>query len=1336
MVCLTRQIGVSIEGLEIAFKAHGKSLFVRLLLTYFIRSIHSSLYRLLVLVAVAALCVTPTLAQQTLGGITGEVADSSGGVIPNATVTVLSEQTGLTRVVKSNGSGEYLFSNLPIGTYTLTYSADGFEVQSTPHITVQADRTATVNAKLKVGSKGDTITVDAVPLMNAVDTTNGYVLDKSQIEAIPLPTGSFTGVAILSPGVNAEFSGGTGSNSGLGNAPIWANGQRDTSNSFLLNGVDASNLFNGKSTSQSGSSRVVNNTGVGNSGAGGVEQSGVSIYLAIGNALPTPAPETIEEVRVNASMYDATQGSTSGAHIDLSTSSGSNALHGQLYLHHGSNWLNAAPFFFKNDGDVPAEDKNPELHRYTLGGSLGGPIIKDKLFGYLAYQHLHVSDQEVGDSFLLVPTTLDDTASTRSYDALAALATQANGGVTVPTSAISSVAYNLFNAKVNGQYMIPGATPGVVPSTTHPDNAFIPGRAYFISDQAVANLDYNATPKDTVAAKYYWQHDPTTAPFGYSNVSGFPVHVDDGAHVLSVQNTYLAKANLSTTQTLGFDRMKAYETQDQPFSPDSMGITGLFGSTFFPGISVIDIANVNGSNQSLNIGEGSFSQGANTGVIQNRLMPSANAIWTLGKHNITFGGNYSYTQLDIRDNRTGKGMMTSQTLAGFLQGQLANQNSSFTTTTFLVGNANRYYRANQVGTYVQDKFQMTPNISITAGVRYDWDGGLTEKNGNIFNFDPSKYSFDSSCLTNLIDDPTVCYPTNGIVIAGNNSQHTPGASKTTLTGRQWGIAPRIGVAWQPRKLNDKVVVRAGTGIYYDRGENFSFFSAGYAIGEVTGGPFGAAQAPPFVNAVQCNPNNPVPTVASACAGTFNLNTPFGSSTPIQPTGKAADITNYLQTPDQIANGGQMTTFTVYDQKNKLPYTINYTLDIQWQPVSSVLLEASYVGNLARHQVVPVPLNQAQIATPAKPINGQIYSYGNAVQQAGNYYCYYDCAPAHLPDGTIYQSQYEGGNVDLRVPYLGYAAESESYKAAGIADYNALQLHAEKRLSHGLTAGASYTYSHALDEQSDIGLFYTGNNALNLRSGYGSSDFDRTHVVSANIGYQIPSPYSESTLAGKITAGWHLNSIITLQSGQPYSVIDFSGAVGGIYFSSYDGITNPVVPLAKGCTPKSATTGKSGAFYNGDSSTAALNYKCFTLPLLTGSTVTASDTSTYGIPGPTADAPNGDPYETGFTTGQRNIFRQSSQKRADLQLVKVLKFHDRYNLKYTFDVFNLTNHASFDIPNAEVTQNAGYNPTPAADQPVLNPSSDLSFYNLPSNVGIVQHTIGSPRQIQMSLNLSF
>src|SRR6202140_5520498 len=348
------------------------------------------------------------LTQQTLGGITGAVTDSSGGALVDTTINLVNDQTTLTRTQKTNDIGSYDFVNLPIGAYTLTISHSGFRTVRIPSILVQADRTATLNASLKVGEVGMTVTVQASPLMNSVHTTNGYVLDRDQPEAVPLPTGSFTGLALLSPGVNAELSAGNGVNSGLGNAPVWANGQRDTSNTFLLNGVDARSLFNGKSTSQVSSARVVNNTGV--SGASSLSaipiQSSASVYLAIGESIPSPAPETIQEVRVNTSMYDAQQGGTSGAHIDMSTASGTNNIHGTAYVHRGTNWLNADPFFYNADPNIPADEKNPGLHRYTAGGAIGLPIKKDKLFFYGSYQYTHASDDEIGISRAFVPLGL------------------------------------------------------------------------------------------------------------------------------------------------------------------------------------------------------------------------------------------------------------------------------------------------------------------------------------------------------------------------------------------------------------------------------------------------------------------------------------------------------------------------------------------------------------------------------------------------------------------------------------------------------------------------------------------------------------------------------------------------------------------------------------------------------------------------------------------------------------------------------------------------------------------------------------------------------------------
>ncbi|MCU1312338.1 MAG: Oar protein [Acidobacteriaceae bacterium] len=1293
------------------------------------RDVFATSLRLCALVAAVAIVVPSGVAQQTFGGITGTVTDSSGSVISGVSIKLVEEHTGLTREGKTNGSGEFLFADLPIGEYVLTYTSEGFATQRLPHIAVQGQRTATLNVQMKAGAASTTIEVQESPLMNAVDTTNGYILEKAQIESVPLPTGSFTGLAILSPGVNSELTGGTGANTGLGNAPIWANGQRDTSNSFLLNGVDASNLFNGKSTSQVTSGRVVLNTGEGNNGAGGVIQSSASVYLAIGQALPTPAPETLQELRVNASMYDAQQGASSGAHIDMSTSSGSNAVHASGYVNRGTDGLNAAPFFFKQDASIPANEKVPQLHRYTLGGTVGGPIIKDKLFGFVAYQHIHVADQEIGISRLTVPVGLSDD---RSAGGMAALANQ-NFGTSLTAGQISPVALFLMQSPSlpgePGKWLIPNDQ-GNTPTAADPYNASIPGTSRFVSDQAVADLDWNASAKDNISAKYYYQHDPTVAPYAYSNIPGFTEHLDAGSQVLALTNTLLLKPNLSTTQTFGFVREKVYGVNSQPFGPEQAGIN-TFGSAYFPGIDIVDVlgnGNAGGQNpsglfdQALNVGPG-VSQGPFTGAFQNRWMPSANAIWTMGKHNLTFGGSYSYTQLNARNERTNKGMIATENFAGFLAGNISYQNNNYTTTSFLLGDANRYYRANQVGMYLQDKYQVRSNLSLTFGLRYDWNGGLTEKEGRITNFDPSRYQFDEGGGQVI---------SNGFVVAGNNKLFpTKGVSSTTLTGRQWGIAPRLGGAWQPQAFASKVVVRAGMGLYYDRGELFTYLSPGYAAGEVTGGPFGVTQAPPFVNAIQC----PIsPSFVSLCtpdaSGGYTLSNPWGTTPGTAPSGNPADISKYLPSVANIQSGAQLFSFATYNRANKLPYSINYTFDVQWQPRNDVAVDIGYVGNLGRHQVIPVPFNQAGIASPGNPIHGQSYTYGYTVQQPSTPgFQYYNSNPANLPDGTPYLATYEGGNIDLRVPYIGYSAESETYTAAGISAYNALQTHVEKRMSRGLQVGFSYTYSHALDEQSAIGLFYNGNNPNNLRDGYASADFDRTHVINFNYVFQMPKVLSDSLMASKVINGWALQGITILQSGQPYSVVDFSGAVGSIFYGVADGITNPIVPLAPGCTPQRAKTGASGAFTQGTGKPALLA-SCFTLPLLSPGDLNG------GIP-------TNDSYETNFTSGQRNIFRQSWQRRADVSLVKDLEFKERVNVRYSFDVFNLTDTTSFDIPIDNVTQNGGYNPYPIQGQPAAatgcgqgSNTTPSSFFNCPTGLGITTHAISSPRQIQMSLKLQF
>ncbi len=192
--------------------------------------------------------------------------------------------------------------------------------------------------------------------------------------------------------------------------------------------MDAKNLFNGKTTSNVSSSRVVNATGVSTSSALSTLpiQSSASVYLAIGESIPSPPQETIQEVRVNTSMYDAQQGGTSGAHIDMSTASGTNNIHGSAYVHRGTNWVSADPYFYNADPNIPANEKNPSLHRYSAGGAIGLPIMKDKLFFYGSYQHTHASDEQIGIYRPTVPTGLDSSNCPGGMRSVSCLATIGN----------------------------------------------------------------------------------------------------------------------------------------------------------------------------------------------------------------------------------------------------------------------------------------------------------------------------------------------------------------------------------------------------------------------------------------------------------------------------------------------------------------------------------------------------------------------------------------------------------------------------------------------------------------------------------------------------------------------------------------------------------------------------------------------------------------------------------------------------------------------------------------------------------------------------------------------
>ena len=1245
------------------------------------------------LLALAACCLTlPSLAQQTLGSLNGTVLDPSGAAIAGATVTVTDTAINVTRTTTTQKNGFFQIFNLPVGTYAVSAANTGFETTTQSGIEILEAQAKTVNLTLKVGNTSQTVEVTANPLLNATDITNGYTLDSTQIAATPLATGSFTQLAVLSPGVNAELLANLDSNAGLGNQPIWANGQRDTSNTFQVDGVDVTNIFNGKSSSDANSQRY--NFGVGEIDAvGGEYGTGTSVYESNGNSLPSPPPEFTQELRVNTSMYDAQQGATAGAQIDVNTSVGSNSWHGQLYGTFANNSLNADPLFFKQEallteqgiGAFPFSDANPSLHRWTTGATLGGPIKKDKLFFFLAYQYGYNSDQATGLSQVTVPPGL---TSDRSTTGLENALTSWNNGTPIKIT-ISPIAAALMNAKLpNGQFMIPSAQ-NTSPYAYGVTNVTLNGTSFFTTNQATSSVDWNLTSNDRLSFKYFYQNDPVNRPYGLSEVGGFPLTQNNGSQLGAIDNTIAIGPRLNWEQRLGYVRMFSYAFDQQTVTPDAT-----LGSTFgigtgnpllkqgiLPGLDLLQFANNGGtSTPSLSVGPyGTESTTINTGYYQNRLNPSSNLIFTLGKHTFMAGGGFSYTQLNIENNRGGIANVEAYNFEDFLEGEAYRSNviDSIDPTSGR-NNSDRYYRSNEGDAYLQDKWQLTPSLSITAGVRYDYHGGMTEKYGNFFTFNPNLYNVQGTSTTGFTVNNA------GFVVAPNNRDLTGvpksniASTDSTLLGRQWGVSPRVGFAWSPQADRGTIVFRGGAGIYYDRGELFSYLSQPYGASG-GGGVFGVTQSEPlvtYVNGTGKSLSNPIGTPSylppSSNPAYFNnvlqaqLNTMTGSDPPYGKNCGAIDNQeNYLDCTATIDFGS-------YDPHNVLPYTINYTFGMEWQPSGDVAVSIGYVGNRGRHSVIPIPFNEPGIATAQNPIWGETSSYGYQVLNENNiYYDQYGYPQYNAIAGEPWNT-YSGGNIDFRTPYVGYNFNSALFKTVGNSAYDALETHIEKRLSHNFQAGASYTWSHALDEQSDIGIFFTGDNPDNLRQSYASADFDRTNVFSINFDAMLPNLVRGHSFLTYVTNGWNLAGVGIAQSGEPYSLYEFYGAVGSIFVGNYPNLMNPILPIKNPGNPKAAFTGNKGIFRGSggsyiptiDPTQIAINY------LAPGQD---------GIPVSTGSDPQ-DIYETDFAPGdQRNIFRQPPQKRLDLSVRKNFKITEKHSLEYQFNVFNVTNTSSLDVP---------------------------------------------------------
>jgi hypothetical protein len=1095
---------------------------------------------IVLIVAGAAHGQTPTTGQ-IMGGIT----DPSGGVVVGATLVATSD-SGISRETQSSDSGRYVFSLLPPGKYRLEVNAPGFAVARVDEIVVKITETTNVDVRLTLASQQkEVVNVEAAPpLVQTEDPGRGTVIEETEIRQLPLPTRNFQQLLTLTTGTSGPVQ--NSSELGRGAAPIYVNGLRATSNSVVINGIDANSIGTGSTPN-----------------------------------LAVPATDSLQEFIVQTSQYDASQGRVAGGIVAAVTKSGTNDFHGDAYEFFRNDALNANNFFLN-----AAHTPRPPYKRNQFGATLGGPLQRDRLWFFLSYQGSRERNStsllnSIGTVF--VPPNLSNDRSEQTLDNLAQsygvsfCATSPNLNCLQNNNQMADV---LLKTKLpNGQFVIPSAPrPG---TSTLPVAVPVVAASRFREDQFNTNLDYQVSAANRVSAKFFGANNPATQGlfdlFGLANalpVPGFGGTANLNQRVLSLDDTHIFSAHLVNDARFGFGSISTGSRPQEPFTSTQLGISSPLNN-LFSGMPEISVANY------FDVGANPFSD---NGGLEKTYTVGDTLSWQKGRHSVKAGVEYKHHELDLDFfNLYTRGQIFFLGLSGdpfkdFLGG-FDPTGVPLTGLTIMGSGVNtRDVLAHDLSGFANDDWRVTNRLTFTLGVRYDYFAPFTEAQGRFIGFDPTQVK--TVALPAPFPAGSVAI-TGGFVQASNAKNPIPGIPLTRASlvpPDENNFAPRIGFAWQPLSNSKRMVVRGGYGIYYDRANsrllnnqllNFPYYTLAQAFFTPVSNPFVQVPQP---GAYPLAFNNPA---------IF----PFGGPPALMATATGAAVVS--------ANG-------IYPDIHdfRTPYVQQYSLGIQDEFATNWMLDVSYVGSAGRKLYQLVDVNQA-------------------------------IAPAVGAPGP-----FSPGLSSLAVQGFGVHLMQSSANSS----YNSLQVGLTKRMSNGLQFLAAYTYSHSLDDfsgdptgTSDV-VVVPGNEEI--LHNHASSDFDRRHRLVFSGIYDLPKFYKGSShSARQAVNGWELASIITLQSGIPFSVL-----------TSDTAFVQARADFVAGCNP---------ALSGGVESrlTKYFNTSCFT---------------------PAATV--GDFGNTG-----RNILRGPNQRNVDISLIKYFPITERTKLEFRSEFFNAFNMVSFANP---------------------------------------------------------
>ena len=870
----------------------------------------------------------------TTGTLNGVVRDTTGAVLPGVSITLRNVDTGLNRSTATDDAGRWAIPALPVGNYEITYELTGFKKLVHSGVAVEAAVPRTAEARLEVSGGSETVNVTSDALLVTPNTASTFrQINAQELLQVPTSTRSFTHLLSAEAGISADLP--PVLTNGNGNISPSVNGTRTTSTSLQFNGIDATNL-----SSNEGS--LTDNI--------------------------APAPETLQEVKLQTSLYDASTGRSGGGNFQLITRNGTNSLHGSAYWYVQNEVFNANDFFYNKD-----RIDRPRARRNEGGFSVGGPVIKDKVFFFGGYQRTqaHTAFVPTAQSITVLPEALRLISGSRTAANVAAAFRSLNPEFPLTEAQISPVAIRLLNVQnpVTGDFLIPAPTAaGGFPvgrdqtiSGIIGGNPLIRQRNVFPSefeqDQFTARLDGQLSSKNQLAGTFFFSNFPGLDSFPDPSSLASPVTLrrNDRARTLAVSDVHTFSSSVINEARVGFFFLNNTRQLDDPFlalTNESVGIpnpanfydqsqaaTRLGHYVFRNNLSNLSWG---GPNDSFNLRD------------QKTYSFSDQISWLRGSHSLRLGVEYKRHAYDTNlPEEQATEFEKWENFTQFLAGLATEADTQF-------GITDKRFRMADVGWFIADDWKIKPNLTLNIGVRWDWFGWPTEEDGRIGNFDFAAMTSSENPGPGFIV-PSNVTNTGFSAIDSAIAASIKSSNKHTLNGQDLNnLQPRFGFAYSPLGSN-RLVIRGGYGIFYDRP------SAAFMNTVFSNYPFlrevevtAPSRAVPLSTAFsQQDPNFPfnqyLPNrLVYQSNGTYVIRDGTRVTRGADGSLNAVDLVTGLPA---LGNVAETFEFRSIDRNLKTPYIQQWNFGLQAEVSKDLLIEARYLGTKGTKLLQATAFNQ-------------------------------------------------------------------------------------------------------------------------------------------------------------------------------------------------------------------------------------------------------------------------------------------------------------------------------------------------------------------------------------------